>query len=77
MSNKRRYTVRDIPINCNEPLQIVAQLASSTTDSPYVVYEGEETWHYAAGIAAEVILTAEKCNYSLAIKSSIQRSPMI
>lgn len=60
MSNKRRYTVRDIPINCNEPLQTVAQLASSTTDSPYVVYEGEETWHYAAGIAAEVILTAEK-----------------
>jgi salicylate synthase len=56
LSRRQPYhlTTTAIP---GDPLLVSARLAEEVGDSPYVLYESDNTWRFAVGCAAEVVIT--------------------
>ncbi|RKT54271.1 salicylate synthase [Saccharothrix australiensis] len=56
MGRARRYRERHIRTS-GDPLLLMASLAEWAPTEPYLIYEREGRWTYAAGVAAEVVVT--------------------
>lgn len=59
MSAQERYLETRVPLS-GDPLRLSARLAEEGPYRRYVLYERDDTWHYAGGSVAELTVTCDR-----------------